>query len=72
MGDADYEECHGEDVGGIWETNGCQCADCREFEDDEIEHAVEEGRMSVEQARALHHANDQVRALNGVFDEADA
>ena len=59
------EECWGEQIDGIWETNGCGCEDCRQVEDDAIEHAAESGRITDVQARAMHLANDAARGIEG-------
>lgn len=56
-----FEECSGDLVDGIWETNGCGCEDCVQYENDAIEHEVEMGRISDAQARAMHLANDMAR-----------
>lgn len=59
----DEIECIGDTADGIWQTNGCGCEDCRQYEDDEIEAAAGEGRISDAQARAMHLANDAARGL---------
>jgi len=61
----DEPECIGQSENGIWETHGCGCEDCRQYEDDAIEHAAEEGRITDTQARAMHEANDAAHGIEG-------
>lgn len=51
-------ECYGEFIDGSWETNGCECDDCADYEYDMIEHQVENGYITDEQAREMHALND--------------
>ncbi len=54
-------ECFGEEIDGAWETNGCTCEDCLDYEDELIQHDNEIGYISDEQARARHAYIDSFR-----------
>jgi hypothetical protein len=54
-------QCYGQEVNGRWETNGCLCEECCQYEDSWIESEVEMGRITDNQARSMHLANDVAR-----------
>lgn len=63
------DECVAEFIDGSYDVSMCGCEDCRQAEYEEIEHNVESGSISEQEALARHGMND---AVWGYDTEADA